>query len=207
MPAAEAPDLIAREFSAAAPDCRWCANPAPPRRAGKQVWTREGWLCVVAVIDRASVHPPNSRRIVGLAFALSPTTALVERALASAAARRRPRPGLVHHADRGAAYVSGPFLTSLQSIGAVQSLSRPGTPLGNAVWAGIGPVESFFSTLARELLAGRRFATRAEAQSAIFEDVEVLYNRQRRHSTLGYLSPADFEVDSSTPRGVSFPAG
>lgn len=182
-PTADAPDLIGREFSAEAPDRRWCADV-------KQVWTREGWLHVAAVIDL------HSRRIVGLAFGASPTTDLVERALASAIARRRPSPGLVHHSDRGAAYVSGPFLSSLQSIGAVRSLSRPGTPLDNAV------IESFFSTLVRELLAGQRFARRAEAQSAIFEYVEVFYNRQRRHSSLGYLSPVAFEARHSS-QGVS----
>lgn len=187
-PAVEAPDLVGREFSADAPDRRWCADV-------KQVPTRGGWLHFAAVIDL------HSRRIVGHAFGPSPSTDLVERALASATCRRRPGPGLVHHSDRGAAYVSGPFLASLQAIGAVRSLSRPGTPLDNAV------IESFFSTLARELLAGRSFATRAEAQSAIFEYVEVFYNRRRRHSTLGYLSPADFEAQASTPRGVSTVAG
>ena len=186
--AIKAPDLIERAFSAEAPDAKWCADI-------KQVWTREGWLHFAAVIDL------YSRRIVGHAFGPSPTTDLVARALASAASRRRPAPGLVHHSDRGAAYVSGPFLSSLQALGAVQSLSRPGTPLDNAV------IESFFSTLVRELLAGRRFATRAEARSAIFEYVEVFYNRQRRHSTLGYLSPADFEAQASTPTGVSSLAG
>ena len=180
-------DLVGRRFSAAAPDRVWCADL-------KQVWTREGWVHLAAVIDL------YSRRIVGHACGSAPTSGLVERALVSAVARRCPSRGLVHHSDRGAAYVSGPFLASLQATGAVRSLSRPGTPLDNAV------VESFFSTLGRELLVHRRFATRAEASGALFDYVEVFYNRQRRHSTLGYLSPAEFEARSST-QGVSTEAG
>ena len=180
-PPDDAPDLIGRAFGAKAPNRRWCADV-------KQVWTREGWLHLAAVIDL------HSRRIVGHACGRSATTALVKRALASAVDRRRPGRGLIHHSDRGAAYVSGPFLASLQAIGAVQSVSRPGTPLDNAV------IESFFSTLERELLAGRSFATRAEARSSLFEYVEVFYNRQRRHSSLGYLSPAAFEALPSPQR-------
>lgn len=182
-PAVEAPDFVGRRFAVEAPNRRWCADI-------KQVWTREGWLHFAAVIDL------YSRRIVGHAFGLSPTTDLAARALLSAVGRRRPPPGLVHHSDRGAAYVSGPFLSSLQAAGAVRSLSRPGTPLDNAV------IESFFSTLVCELLAEQRFATRAEARSAIFEYIEVFYNRQRRHSTLDYLSPANFEARYSS-QGVS----
>ncbi len=183
----EAPDLVGRVFSADAPNRVWCADI-------KQVWTRAGWVFLAAVIDL------YSRRIVGHACGRSPTAALVERALASAVGRRCPDRGLVHHSDRGSAYVSGPFLSSLTAAGAVQSLSRPGTPLDNAV------IESFFSTLERELLAEHRFGTRAEARSALFDYIEVFYNRQRRHSTLGYLSPAAFE--SRFPmQGVSIEAG
>ncbi len=184
---ADVPDLVRRQFSTPARDRVWCADL-------KQVWTREGWLCLAVVIDL------YSRRIVGHACGTSPTTALAERALKAAAERRRPDRGLVHHSDRGAAYVSGPFLASLRAVGAVRSLSRPGTPLDNAV------VESFFSTLERELLAGWVFATRAEARTALFDYIEVFYNRQRRHSTLGYVSPAAFEARSST-QGVSTEPG
>ena len=182
-PAIDAPDLIGRAFVAKKPNQRWCADV-------KQVWTREGWLHLAAVIDL------HSRRVVGHACGPSATTALVQRALASAVHRRRPGRGLIHHSDRGAAYVSGPFLASLQAIGAVRSVSRPGTPLDNAV------IESFFSTLERELLADRSFPTRAAARSSLFEYVEVFYNRQRRHSSLGYLSPAALEALPS-PQGVS----
>lgn len=181
--AVDGPDLVRREFTAEAPDRVWCADV-------KQVWTREGWLFLAAIID------VWSRRIVGHACGASPTTELVQRALASAVGRRRPGRGLVHHSDRGAAYVSGPMLSSLVAAGAVRSLSRPGTPLDNAV------IESFFSTLERELLVRERYATRAEARSSLFDYIEVFYNRQRKHSTLGYLSPAAFEARSST-KGVS----
>lgn len=182
----DAPDLVRRQFSAETPDRVWCADI-------KQVWTREGWVHLAAVLDL------HSRRIVGHACGTSATTALVERALATAVDRRRPKRGLVHHSDRGAAYVSGPYLTSLQTLGATRSLGRAGTPRDNAV------IESFFSTLERELLANRRFAVRAEAVSALFEYIEVFYNRQRRHSTLGYLSPVAYEAQTSTC-GVSIKA-
>ena len=181
--AVDGPDLVRREFRAEAPDRVWCADV-------KQVWTREGWVYLAAVIDLFS------RRVVGHACGTSATTALAERAFDAAVRRRRPGGGLVHHSDRGAAYVSGPFLSSLDAAGAVRSLSRPGTPLDNAV------IESFFSTVERELVAGRSFETRGEAVSALFDYIEVFYNRQRKHSTLGYLSPAAFEARSST-EGVS----
>lgn len=180
----DGPDLVRREFTAEGPDEVWCADV-------KQVWTREGWLFLAAVIDL------YSRRIVGHACGTSPTTGLVARAFAAAVQRRRPPSGLVHHSDRGAAYVSGPFLSSLAAAGAVRSVSRPGTPLDNAV------IESFFSTLERELLVRERYASRTEARSSLFDSIEVFYNRQRKHSTLGYLSPMAFEARSFT-EGVSF---
>jgi len=180
---ADGPDLVRRSFTAEAPDRVWCADV-------KQVWTREGWVFLAAVIDL------YSRRIVGHACGTSATTELVERAFTAAVRCRRPSPGLRHHSDRGAAYVSGPMLSALAEAGAVRSLSRPGTPLDNAV------IESFFSTLERELLVGARYATRVQAVSSLFDYIEVFYNRQRKHSTLGYLSPAAFEARSS-PEGVS----
>ncbi len=184
LPAAvSGPDLVRRDFAAEAPDRVWCADV-------KQVWTREGWVFLAAVIDL------YSRRIVGHACGTSPTTELVARAFDAAVQYRRPASGLVHHSDRGAAYVSGPMLSSLAASGAVRSLSRPGTPLDNAV------TESFFSTLERELLARERYAARSQAVSSLFDYIEVFYNRQRKHSTLGYLSPAAFEARSS-PEGVS----
>lgn len=133
-----------------APDRVWCADV-------KQVWTRQGWLFLAAVLDL------YSRRIVGHACGTSATTELVDQAFAAAVGRRRPSAGLVHHSDRGAAYVSGPFLASLAAVRAVRSVSRPGTPLDNAV------MESFFSTLERELLVRERYVSRAEARSSLFD--------------------------------------
>lgn len=183
----DGPDLVRREFTAETPDQVWCADV-------KHVWTREGWLFLAAVIDL------YSRRIVGHACGTSPTTELVDQAFAAAVGRRRPPAGLVHHSDRGAAYVSGPFLSSLVAAGAVRSLSRPGTPLDNAV------IESFFSTLERELLVRERYVGRAEARSSLFDYIEVFYNRQRKHSTLGYLSPTAFEARAFTEGVSSVPA-
>jgi putative transposase len=180
---AEAPDLIRRRFSAVRPDRVWCADLT-------QIWTREGWLYVAAVLDL------HSRRIVGHAGGPSPSAALVEQALAHALRRRRPGRGLIHHSDWGAAYVSGPYLAALERAGVVRSHSRPGTPLDNAV------IESFFSTLERELLSGQRFATRAQARLAVVDYIETFYNPRRRHSSLGYLSPVAFEA-SAYSQGVS----
>lgn len=179
----ETPDLLRRQFSAGRPDRVWCADLT-------QIWTREGWLYLAAVLDL------HSRRIVGHAAGRSPSAELVERALASAFRRRRPGRGLIHHSDWGAAYVSGPYLAALERAGAVRSHSRPGTPLDNAV------IESFFSTVERELLSGRRFATRAQARLAVVDYIETFYNPRRRHSSLGFLSPVAFEA-SAYSRGVS----
>ena len=181
-----ASDLVERRFApeaAAAAKRLWCADI-------KQVWTREGWLFLAAVIDL------YSRRIVGHAYGVAATSRLAKRALDAGIGRRHPGRGLIHHSDRGAAYVSAPFMASLEAAGARQSLSRPGAPVDNAV------IESFFSTLEREVLARRRFATRAQARSVLFEYIEVFYNRQRRHSSLGYVSPAAFEARVSAS-GVS----
>jgi putative transposase len=181
------PNRLARRFRVSAPNRVWCCD-------AKQIWTREGWLHLAVVIDL------YSRRVVGHACGRTPDTALAVRALGNAAARRRPPAGLLHHSDRGAAYRSQAYAETLVSLGGLASMSRPGTPLDNAV------VESFFSTLERECLQGRRFATRAEAARVLFDYIEVFYNRQRRHSTLGYLSPAAFESQTLS-QGVSTKAG
>ncbi len=101
--------------------------------------------------------------------------------------QRRPPAGLIHHSDRGSQYASGAFQKVLAAHGLVCSMSRKGEVYDNAV------MESFFGTLKRELVNLARYATRQEAKQAIFEYIEVFYNRQRRHSTLGYRSPVDFE--------------
>lgn len=182
-----APDLLGQRFAAPAPDRVWCADT-------KQIWTRQGWLHVAAVIDL------YSRRVVGLAFDRSASTGLVSRALRRALRQRRPAAGLVHHSDQGSAYRSEAYRGLLRRWGARASMSRPGTPLDNAV------VESFFSTLSRELLLDRRFTGPDEARAAVRQYVESFYNRDRRHSSLAYASPVAFEA-SANSQGVSTKAG
>jgi putative transposase len=161
---------------------------APPS-APDQVWvvdmtyvpTAEGWLYVAGVLDRCS------RRVLGLAMAARPDTSLPEAALRQALARRgRPR-GVLHHSDRGIQYTSARYRQILRRHRCKASMSRRANCYDNA------HMESFWGTLKAELLAGRTFATRAQARLAIFEYVEVFYNRVRLHSALGYLSPVDFE--------------
>lgn len=182
-----APDLVQQQFHAEAPNRVWCADV-------KQVWTREGWLYLAAVLDL------YSRRVVGHACSLRGDADLVQRALRAALGRRRPPAGLVHHSDRGAVYREHGYRALLRQHQALPSESRAGTPQDNAV------IESFFATLTREVLDRERFATRRAAQSSVFEYIEVFYNRQRRHSTLGYLSPCDYEAQSFH-KGVSVKAG
>jgi transposase InsO family protein len=113
---------------------------------------------------------------------------LVLEALRDAVGRRVPNAGLMHHSDRGSQYASGDYQDALAKLGVVCSMSRKGNCWDNAV------AESFFATLKTECVYTRRFATRAEARETIFEYIEVFYNRRRRHSTIGYLSPVDFEM-------------
>ncbi|MEM6785507.1 MAG: IS3 family transposase [Bacteroidota bacterium] len=174
-----APDLVQQQFLAEAPDRVWCADV-------KQIWTREGWLYLAVVLDL------YSRRVVSHACGSRGDEALVTRALRAAPGRRRPPAGLVHHSDRGSVYREHTYRALLKQHRALPSESRAGTPQDNAV------VESFFATLTREVLDGARFATRQAGTSSVFEYVEVFYNRQRRHSTLDYLSPADYESATST---------
>lgn len=171
---APAPDRLSRRFAVAEPDRIWAADIT-------YVSTGEGFLHLAAVMDL------HHRGIVGWAMAAHLRTELVVDALEMAIARRRPAPGLVHHSDQGTQYTSFAFGRRLREAGVLPSMGAVGTAYDNAV------VESFFGSLKRELLRGRRFATRAQARSAIFEWIEAFYNRQRRHSTLGQLSPAEFE--------------
>jgi transposase InsO family protein len=150
--------------------------------------TDEGWLYLAATLDL------YSRRIVGWAMSERMTSPLVIDALAMAIEQRRPPAGLIHHSDRGSQYASAAFQSVLSAHAMVCSMSRKGDCYDNAV------MESFFGTLKCELVsfagsAGRgSFATRAEARQAIFEWIEVFYNRQRLHSSLGHKSPANYEA-------------
>jgi putative transposase len=146
------------------------------------VETAEGWLYVAGVLDRCT------RRCVGWAMADTLATTLPLAALDMALKQRRPTAGLVHHSDRGVQYASQAYRQRLAQAGVIPSMSRPGNCYDNAA------MESFWSSLKRELVHRCQFATRAEARAAIFEWIEVFYNRERFHSALGFKSPVDFET-------------
>jgi transposase InsO family protein len=155
-----------------------------------QVWvgdisyvrTWEGWLYLATVVDLAS------RRVVGWAMAEHMRAELACDALRMAVERRGPAPGLIFHSDRGSQYTAGDFTALLARHGIRQSLSRPRQCWDNAV------AESWFATLKVELVHRHPWSTRARARQAIFEYIEVFYNRRRLHSSLGYLSPAEYEA-------------
>lgn len=173
-----APNVLARQFTSV------------PQRGTDTVWTsdityvptRSGWLYLAVVLDLAS------RRVVGWAMRSTLDQELALAALRMAIADRRPAPGLLHHSDRGSQYASGAYRALLSSHGISCSMSRKGDCWDNAV------SESFFATLEHELLAMSDFHSRDEARRAIFEFIEVWYNRERMHSTLGYLSPVEYEA-------------
>jgi transposase InsO family protein len=168
------PNLLARRFETSQPGRRWASDIT-------YIWTAEGWLYLAVVMDL------YHRRIVGWSMQSTLEQPLVNQALAMALAARRPAPGLLHHSDRGSQYASGEYQRLLDQHGIECSMSRKGNCWDNA------PVESFFSTLKQELVHDRRYQTRIDARSEIFEYIEVWYNRRRRHSALDYLSPDEFE--------------
>jgi putative transposase len=168
------PDLVQRDFTPTHPDQLWVGDITYIR-------TWEGWLYLATVLDCFS------RRVVGWAMADHLRTELPLRALEMALTRRTPTDTLIHHTDRGCQYTSEAYTNVLESHGIRSSLSRPGNCWDNAV------AESFFSTLKLDLLYRHSWPTRAAARSAVFEYIEAFYNRERRHSTLGNLSPADYE--------------
>jgi putative transposase len=170
------PDLVERDFQPAAPNQLWCADL-------KQVPTDEGVLHLASVLDCFS------RRIVGWQMGPVADSELVAGALEMAVARRRPGDGLVHHSDRGCQYTALAFGKRCAEAAITQSNSRKGSPHDNAV------KESFFATLEKERLRGRRYGTHAQARSCIFEYIEAWYNARRLHSTLGYRSPQEAEAD------------
>lgn len=143
--------------------------------------TAEGWLYLAVMVDLAS------RRVVGWSMSGRPDPALTVSALDMAVAQRKPPRGLLHHSDRGVHYSCAAYLERLSHHGLRPSLSRLGDCWDNAV------VESFFHSLKIEWLAEAQHRNRREAKQAVFEYIEVWYNRQRRHSSLGYLSPAEYE--------------
>ena len=170
-----ADDLVARRFRPAAPNVLWVADITYLRS-----W--EGWLYLAAIQDA------YSRRIVGWAMADHMRAELVVDALQMALARRRPAPGLIHHSDQGSQFVSLAFGQQARDAGIAVSMGSRGDCYDNAV------AESFFATLKKELIRRRSWPTRRELTGEIFEYIEAFYNPIRRHTTLGYLSPAQFEA-------------
>jgi transposase InsO family protein len=172
--AAPAPDLVERQFSRDAPDQLWVADITYlPTRAG---------FCYLAAITDAC-----SRRVVGWSMATHLRTELISAALDMAVIRRRPGPGLVHHSDRGTQYTSLAFGRRLREAGVAASMGSTGDCYDNAM------AESFFATLEVELIDRSDWSGPVEARAAVFEYIEVFYNRIRRHSGIGYLSPDEFE--------------
>lgn len=174
-----APNLLQQEFAAPAPNCKWASDIT-------YLDTAEGWLYLAVVLDLFS------RRVVGWAMQAHMDVTLVQSAWQMALLQRQPAPGLLHHSDQGSQYTSAAYLQSLHSAQCQISMSRVGNCFDNAV------VESFFATLKTEC-AHHPFATRAQARTAIFTYIEAWYNRQRLHSSLGYLSPEEFEHPSRQP--------
>jgi putative transposase len=168
-------DLVDRAFMAAAPDRLWVADITYLR-------TWEGWLYLVAVQD------VYSRRIVGWAMDSHMRTELVTDALQMALTRRRPAPGLIWHSDQGGQFVSLAFGQQARAAGIAQSMGSRGDCYDNAV------AESFFATLKKELIHRRSWPLKAELRTEVFDYIEVFYNRQRRHRSLGMLSPAQYET-------------
>jgi transposase InsO family protein len=169
-----AANVLNRQFTPSAPNQVWVSDIT-------YVPTGEGWLYLAAVMDLAA------RRIVGWAMSERIDRALACDALTDALDRRRPAPGLIHHSDRGSQYASADYQALLAQHGLIPSMSRKGNCWDNA------PMESFFHSLKVEWLHDQTFRTRTVARQAIFTFIEVWYNRQRLHSTLGYRSPETFE--------------
>jgi transposase InsO family protein len=169
-----AANVLARQFAVGEPNKVWASDIT-------YIPTDEGWLYLAGVLDLCS------RTAVGWSMSETLERQLVMDALGMAYRRRRPGRGLVHHSDRGSQYASADYQRLLKDFGMQASMSRKGNCWDNA------PMESFFGTLKKELVYHRRYRTRDEARSDIFDYIEVFYNRERIHSGLGYLSPVKYE--------------
>ena len=167
-------NVLDRAFEPDAPDRVWAADRT-------YIATDEGWLYLSVVLDL------YSRRVVGWSAQPSLSRRGPVDALTSAIRDRRPAAGLVAHSDQGSQYVSDEYRSLLRRHGLIASMSRRGNCHDNA------PAESFFASLKSDLVRGRRFATHVEAQAALFDYIEAFYNRRRRHSSLGYLTPDEYE--------------
>jgi len=171
LPIAE--NLLGQEFTADAPNKTWTGDIT-------YIWTRRGWIYLAVVEDLFN------REIVGWSMRKRITKDIVTEALTMAIQRKRPQKGLIFHSDRGSQYASHEFRKLLEKHHFIQSMSGKGNCYDNAV------TESFFHTLKTELVYFEKYRTRSEARQSIFEYIEIFYNRTRRHSSLGYVSPVDF---------------
>ncbi len=169
-----APNVLDRQFHAASPNRKWIAD-------FTYIWTAEGWLYVAAVIDLFS------RRVVGWSMSASMTAQLVIDALLMAIWRRGKPNALLHHSDQGSQYASEQFRRLMEDNGVNCSMSRSGNVWDNAA------MESFFSSLKTERTARKTYRTRDHAKADVFDYIERFYNTRRRHSSIGYVSPAEFE--------------
>ena len=169
-----APNVLDRQFYAAQPNRKWISD-------FTYIWTAEGWLYVAAVIDLFS------RRVVGWSMSATMTAQLVTDALLMAIWRRGKPDALLHHSDQGSQYASEQFRSLMEDNGVTCSMSRSGNVWDNAA------MESFFSTLKTERTARKVYRSRNQARADIFDFIERFYNAKRRHSTIGYLSPIEFE--------------
>ena len=169
-----ASNILDRQFEAERPNQKWIAD-------FTYIWTAEGWLYVSAVID------VFSRRVVGWSMSATMTAQLVADALLMAVWRRGKPRELLHHSDQGSQYSSEQFQRLMADSGIVCSMSRSGNVWDNAA------MESFFSSLKTERTARKTYRTRNEARADVFDYIERFYNATRRHSTIGYLSPVEFE--------------
>lgn len=167
-----------RNFTAAGPNQRWVTDIS-------YVWTDEGWCYLAVILDLFS------RSVVGWALDATLTTKLPLAALDMAVRRRRPAAGLLHHSDRGCQYTSDDYRSALADLGVSVSMSRKGNCWDNAV------AESFFATIKNELVYPQRWASRTDLRAAVFEYIELFYNRRRLHSSIGYKTPAEMESDYS----------
>ena len=170
-----AANTLNRQFTVESPNRVWAGDLT-------YVWTTEGWLYLAVILDL------YSRLVIGWAMGQRLTGELAEQALLMALTNRQPSAGLLHHSDRGSQYAATHYQQVLTTYGITSSMSRKGNCWDNAC------VESFFGTLKRELVYHRHYATRKDATQDIFEYIEVFYNRKRRHSTLGYDFPAEYEA-------------
>ena len=173
-----APNTLNRQFAVDAPDRIWAGDITYIR-------TRDGWGYLAVILDL------HSRLVVGWALADHMRTELVETALIAALGKREPSPDLLHHTDRGSQYASRSYRGRLEALGIAVSMSRRGDCYDNAV------VESFFGSLKQELVHDARWTDLVDARAAIHDYIEVFYNRQRLHSSLGYRTPAEADQEAA----------